>query len=170
MYVNVSLPAEERVLKGKASEPVYEGKLVCNVAWNSGKPGNVFCHVSSPLRALHWLPISLGVNAQILSKCYKIRLEARTPPTSSTPIPVSLSSGHNCLPKVHQVHAHLRVCSFDAFYTSLSSYQFCFPLQFLLPLDTLFSYLCFVYMSTLTMKAEAFSILLTVIFPAPQIV
>lgn len=44
------------------------------------------------------------------------------PPTlASIPVPGSPSSSPTCLPRMHQVPAHLRLCAFDPFYASLSS-------------------------------------------------
>lgn len=130
-------------------------------ARNSGKSGHVFCHVSSPLRTLHWFPISLGMKANILSRHSRIWLEVQEsvhvrahhppPPTlASIPVPVSPSSSPTCLPRMHQVPAHRRVCAFDPFYTSLSSLPG-FSLHFFITFGHTVQLLMFsLYLSTLT--------------------
>lgn len=49
------------------------------------------------------------------------------------PLSVSLPSNCTCLPRMHQKHAHLKVCSFNSLYTLHLLYQ-----VYSSPLDTLF--------------------------------
>lgn len=153
-----------------------------------GKSGQGFCRASPLLRTLHWFPISLGVNAKVLTRPYTFWLQdhkcrspclcthththTRTPhllDTAPTALPVPLFSSHTCVPGTHQVHAHLRVCSFCSLCPSLSSLPSFLHNSYHLWTHCLIYLFLFVsiysHWNISTMKAGAFLVLFTVVYP-----